>query len=122
MIYPNVEKEARQTGTMTRLNGGSVRLLGAAAQVIAQAALNTPSGTVNSAGLITMAGFPKSVAPLITNVPIAKAVLVDSAGVVRGDDMSVGLAGSGAEVIVSKLTPAPGDTVTIAAPFTIADL
>lgn len=117
--YTTQEKTERMTGTMQRLTGGSMRLVGAAGQLIAQAPFNTPAGTVLN-GVASFSGFPKNVTPVLLDVPIAKAQLVDSAGSVRADDVSVGLAGSGAEVIVSKLTPTTGDTISIAAPFTLA--
>lgn len=117
--YTTVEKTERQTGTMQRLNGGSLRFVGAAGQIIAQGPLNNPAGTVLN-GVGSFAGFPKNVTPTLFDVPIAKAQLVDSAGVVRGDDVTVGLAGSGAEIIVSKLTPTTGDTINIASPLTLA--
>lgn len=121
MTYSAQEKSDVMTGRMTRLNGGSMELLGGAGQVVAVVPLNNPSGTVSSTTL-TFGGFPKTVTPALTGVAIASAQLKDSGGAVRKSGITTGLSGSGAQVILSKTTPAVGDMVTVAAPLTLTDL
>lgn len=121
MTYSATEKNDVMTGRMTRLANGSLELLGGSGQVVAVVPLNTPAGTV-SAATLTFAGFPKTVTPALTGVAIASAQLKDSAGTVRKSGITTGLSGSGAQIILSKTTPAVGDSVTVNAPLTLADL
>lgn len=118
MTYTALAKTSRTTKTRDDLNGGDLQLLGAGGEVIATVALNNPAGSV-AGDLLTFAGFPKTVAAAITGVAIASARLRTSAAADYKTGLGVGLAGSGAQIIVSKLTPAVGDTVTVSAPFTL---
>lgn len=117
MGWTTAEKFDTQTGRMQRLSGGSLRLLGASGQIVGQVTFNTPAGVVVD-DLITLSGFPKSASVGVTGVPIASAAAVDAGGTVRRT-FTVGLPGSGAEVIVSKLSGNPGDLISVAAPFTL---
>ena len=119
MTYTATEMNATMTGRMNRLAGGSIRLKGAADELINTTSIDTPAGTVTGATL-TLSGMPKTTTPALTGTAIAKAELVDSAGVVRQSTTSVGLSGSGAQVIVSSLTPAAGSTVRIDS-YTLTD-
>lgn len=120
MTYSATEVTDTVTGRMTRLNVGSMELLGAASQVIAIIPFNNPAGSVSGA-TGTFAGFPKTVTPAIFSVAIASARFKDSSGVVRKSGITTGLSGSGAQVILSKTTPVSGDTVTVNSPLTMAD-
>lgn len=121
MSFTTLEKYDSQVARATRWAGGALQLLSAGAAVVASIPLNSgAAGTVGAGtSVITFSGFPKTVTPAITGTAIASAQIVDSVGAVREAGLSVGLSGSGAAVILSKLTPASGDSVTVLAPFTL---
>lgn len=119
MAYTATEKNDAMTGRRDRLNDGTLRLLGAGGELVATVALSNPCGTV-AGSTLTFADFPKSATILLTGTAIASAALRRASAVDSGTGYTVGLAGSGAQVILSKLTPAVGDTLSISS-LTIAD-
>ena len=106
------EKNLDAIARRDRLNGGKLELLAADGTIVATAALGNPCGTV-AGSVTTFTGMP--IAATIANygVPIASARLRTSANVDVGTGYTVGTSGSGAQVIVSKLTPVVGDTLTL---------
>lgn len=115
MPYTATGKTSRMTKTRDDLNGGDIQFVASGGQVIGTVALNNPSGTLAS-DVINFSGFPKTITPAQTGLAIAGVNWRTSAGVVYRTDTEpgvVGLAGSGARIIVSKLTPGVGDTITV---------
>jgi hypothetical protein len=98
-----------QTGPLLEL------MRDAGGQVIGPVALNNPSGTIAS-DTMSCSGFPKTITPAQTGLAIVGVNWRTSAGTVYRTDTEsgvVGLPGSGARIIVSKLTPGVGDTITV---------
>jgi hypothetical protein len=115
MPYTPTAKTSRMTKTRDDLNGGDIQFVGSAGQIIATVALSNPSGTM-SGDIINFSGFPRTVAPAQTGVTIVGIKWRTSSGVDYRTDTEpgvVGLANSGARIIVSKLTPAVGDSITV---------
>ncbi len=115
MPYTATAKTSRMTKTRDDLNGGDIQFIASGGQVIATVALNNPSGTISS-DVINFSGFPKTVNPTQTGLAIAGVNWRTSAGTVYRTDTEsgvVGLPASGARIIVSKLTPGVGDTITV---------
>lgn len=110
--YATAEISASLAGRNARLSNGFLDFLGAAGELIGRATLNTVAGTVSGTTL-TMNGMPKSVTPSIFGTAIATCRLRTSADVDFATGFTVGLAGSGAQVIVSKVTPASGDVINV---------
>lgn len=89
------------------LNGGSLQLLSEAGTVLA----TIPAGSPTSVGAVTtMGGFPKTVNALATGMP-ASARYRTSAGVDWKTGMSVGVEGSGAQIILGTLDLVAGQPV-----------
>lgn len=91
------------------LASGDLDILSAGGAVLASIDLGTPT---SSGATTTMAGFPKSVAASADGTA-ASARYRTSAGADWKTGMTVGLAGSGAQVILSSLSISTGQTVTI---------
>lgn len=83
----------------TALNGGAVELLSSGGAVLASAPLNTPAGT-SSGPVTTFAGFPKTATA--AQGTVASARFVKAGGAVYKNAITVGIPGSGAEVIVDN--------------------
>jgi len=117
MGYPDNIKAGRMTVVRDAANGGRLELLAADSTILASLALDTPSGAV-AGPVLTYAGFPKSTTALVASTvgaPVASA-RVRSAALADVDiGLTVGLAGSGADVILSSMTWVFGDTITVAA-------
>ena len=99
------------------LAGGSIQILDSGSVVLTTHPLNTPAST--SAGPVsTFAGFPKSAAALASG-NAASARLRTSGGADYKTGLSVGIAGSGAQVIIDNgagtLAITAGASVQIAA-------
>jgi hypothetical protein len=115
MPYTATAKTSRMTKTRDDLNGGDIQFVAAGGQVIGTVALNNPSGTIAS-DTMSCSGFPKTITPAQTGLAIVGVNWRTSAGTVYRTDTEsgvVGLPGSGARIIVSKLTPGVGDTITV---------
>ena len=89
------------------LNGGTVQLLTAGSVVLASASLGTPT---SAGALTTMGGFPKTVVAVADGIP-ASARYRTSASANWKTDMTVGLGGSGAEVVLSSLSITTGQSI-----------
>lgn len=100
----------------TALAGGALQLLDAGGAVLAAVTLNSPAGT-SAAAIATMSGFPKSATGSAGTIASARYRTAGGADYWTG--VSVGIPGSGAQVIVDNgagtLVVAAGQTVTIAA-------
>ena len=99
---------AAASTSATALTGGALELLSAGGAVLATASLGTPTA---SGAVTTMGGYPRTVNA--TAGTIASARYRTSGALDWKSDMTVGLAGSGAQVIVSSLTITSGQQVTI---------
>lgn len=99
---------ANAQASATALVSGDLDLLDSSGNILASVDLGTPtvSGTVT-----TMAGFPKTATGAAGTISSAR--YRTSAGVNWKTAMSVGLAGSGAQVIVSSLTITAGQAVVV---------
>lgn len=99
----------------TALNGGTCDLLSAGGAVLASVVFGTPAGT--SAGAVTtFSGFPKSATGSAGTVASARFRTSGAADYKTG--LTVGIPGSGAQVIVDNgagtLAITAGQTVTVA--------
>jgi hypothetical protein len=110
--YSAAEINAALQQRNTRLASGWLDLLGASSELIASVQFNSTAGAVVGTTL-TFSGFPKTATPGITGTAIASARLRNAALADVATGFTVGLAGSGAQVIVNKMTPASGDTVAV---------
>ena len=90
------------------LVGGDLDFLDAGGGILATADLGTPTSSGN---VTTMGGFPKTVSG--TAGTIASARYRTSASADWKTAISVGLSGSGAQVILSSLTIGSGQSVTV---------
>jgi len=100
---------AAATASAVGLSGGTLELLDAGGSVLASASLGVPTA---AGAVVTMSGYPRTV--IATGGTIASARYRTSAAADWKTGMSVGLPGSGAQVIVSSLTVTGGQPVTIA--------
>ena len=92
----------------TGLAGGTVELLDGAGTVLASASVGTPTA---AGAVVTMSGYPRTVTG--TAGAIASARYRTAGGGAWKVAMTVGLADSGAQVIVSALAILAGQQVTI---------
>mgnify|MGYP001765268542 CR=1 FL=1 len=98
---------AAAASAATNLNGGTVQILNAGGTVLASASLGTPTA---SGALTTMGGFPKTVTAAADGTA-ASARYRTSGGADWKTGMTVGLSGSGAQVILSSLSVTSGQSV-----------
>lgn len=99
---------AAAAASATALVSGDLDLLDGGGAILATCDLGTPTA---SGAVTTMGGFPRTVAA--TAGTIASARYRTSAGGDWKTAMSVGLSGSGAQVILSSLTITGGQSVTV---------
>lgn len=99
---------AQAAASATALANGSLELLSSSGAVLASASLGTPTA---SGGVTTMGGFPKTVSGTAGTIASARYRTSASADWITG--MSVGVSGSGAQVIVSSLTITTGQSVLV---------
>lgn len=101
--YNNAAASAAATG----LAGGAVEILDAGGTVLASASMGTPtaSGAVTTGG-----GFPKTVTASATGTADSARYRTSAAADWK-TGMSVGLSGSGAQVILSSLSITSGQSV-----------
>jgi hypothetical protein len=97
------------SASATALAGGTIDLLDAGGAVVASAGTGTPTA---SGAVTTMGGFPKTVTAAASGT-VASARYRTSGGDNHKSAMTVGLAGSGAQVILSALSITAGQTVQI---------
>lgn len=91
----------------TSLASGTVELLNSGGTVLASASLGTPTA---SGAVTTMGGFPKTVTASAAG-DVASARYRTSGAADWKTGMTAGLAGSGAQVILSALTLSVGQSV-----------
>jgi len=91
------------------LAGGDLDLLNAGGTILATVDLGTPTA---SGALMTGSGFPKTVAAVAAG-DIASARYRTIAGGDWKTGMTVGLSGSGAQVILTSLTVALGQSIQV---------
>ena len=119
MPYAAAELNSALSGRISRLNGGSLQLLAAdGTTVIATVPFDSPCGTV-SGNVLTFSGFPKTVTPAVFGTAIASARVRNSSNADVLTGITVGT--TGAQINMSKLTPATGDTITVGATCTLTD-
>lgn len=97
------------SASATALNGGTVDFLNSGGTVLASASLGTPAA---SGAVTTMGGFPKTVTASAEGT-VASARLRTSAPADWKTGVSVGLTGSGAQIIMSTLALVAGQSVQI---------
>jgi hypothetical protein len=114
--YSTAAKNARLNGVVSVIDGGSgagVLQIGTTAMgtVLATITLAKPSGT-SSGGVLTFSGFPRSATAAATGTAAA-ARIRDSSGsdVITG--LTVGAAGSGADIILDTTSIDVNETVTL---------
>ncbi len=99
------------------LAGGSLQILTAGGAVISSHTLDSPAGT-SAAAVFTAGGFPKVASAGVAGTA-ASARFRTSAGADYQTGLTVGIPGSGAQVIIDNgsdsLAIAEGDSVTVAA-------
>ncbi len=115
MTFQAAALAAFAAASATALNGGSCQLLDSGGAVLASVTFGTPAGT-SSGAVTTFSGFPKSATGSAGTV--ASARFRTSSGADYKTGLTVGIPGSGAQVIVDNtlgsLVIAAGQTVTIA--------
>lgn len=99
---------AAAAASATALASGTLEFLDSGGSILASAGLGTPT---SSGAVTTMSGFPKTVSG--TAGTIASARYRTSAPADWKTGITVGLSGSGAQVILSSLTIAAGQPVTV---------
>lgn len=114
VTYSPSAKASRMTAIRDLLNSGKLEIGTAAmAATLVTFTLNASSGSV-SGGVLTFSGFPKTVAAAATGAAAAARLRTSAdADVVTG--LTVGIAGSGADVILDSTSISSGQNVTIAA-------
>jgi hypothetical protein len=98
---------ADAAASVTGLASGTVQILDAGGTVLASASLGTPTA---SGAVMTGGGFPKTVTAAATGTA-ASARMRTSGAADWKTAMSVGLSGSGAQVILSSLSVTSGQSV-----------
>lgn len=120
LTYTTAVKSARMTATRDQIDAGTgagILEIGTAAMaaVLATVTLDDPSGSISGA-VLTLAGFPKTVAA--TGAGVAAAARIrDSANTDKITDLTVGT--SGTDIILDNTNIAIGQNVTINASPTI---
>jgi len=99
---------AAAAASATALASGTLDFLDSGGSILASAGLGTPT---SSGAVTTMGGFPKTVSG--TAGTIASARYRTSAAADWKTGITVGLSGSGAQVILSSLTIGSGQSVTV---------
>lgn len=117
VIYSTAAKNARLTGVANTIDAGTgpgVLQIGTAsmATVLAEITLADPCATV-SAGVLTFSGFPRSDTSANATGVAAAARIRDSNGndVITG--LTVGLNGSGADIVLETTNIDAGEIVTL---------
>lgn len=99
---------ADAAASATSLASGTLEFLDSGGSILASAGLGTPT---SSGAVTTMGGFPKTVSGTAGTIASARYRTAGAADWKTG--MTVGLSGSGAQVILSSLTITSGQSVTV---------
>lgn len=114
MTFQAAALAAFAAASATALNGGTIELLSSGGAVLGSAPFGSPAGT-SSGAVTTFSGFPKSVVAAAGTV--ASARFRTSSGADYKTGITVGIPGSGAQVIVDNqvgtLVLIAGQTVSI---------
>jgi len=90
--------------------GGKARFLSSGGAVLGVITFDTPAAPTTTTEVLTFSGFPKNATAVVAGT-VASVDIVTSADVMVRDGLTVGLAGSGADVIMDSLTLASTLTV-----------
>jgi len=116
IVYSTTVKNNRMTQVNTALGGSGTLVIGTSALsgatgVLATIPLANPAGAV-AGGVLTLGGMPRSATATAAGTA-AKAELRDGAGTVVASGLTVGIAGSGADIIIGTTTISVGLTVQL---------
>lgn len=103
MSFTAAAKASLSTKFRDDINAGTLQVVDASGNVLVAVPLDTVAGTVSGAGVITLSGFPKTITA--SNAGSASPTggrLRTSAGVLYKTDISVGVPGSGAQIIIDN--------------------
>lgn len=125
VTYPNAVKQSRMNAVTTAAGTTAVLEIGTAGMgtVLATIALGNPIASgATGAGVLTLAGFPRSDSSAdATGTAAAARIRTASGGTDIITGLTVTLAGGGGDVILDSLSITAGQTVTInSATFTHA--
>lgn len=123
MTYDTTVMTDHMTTRMAELANGTLEGLSASGQVVISFPLGSPAGSVAANGTgarATLSGLPITGNVLLTGVAIASGRLRRSNGSNYKANIPVGVTGSGAQMVVTKLMPSTGDTVQLLT-FTLDD-
>lgn len=112
-VYSSAAKDAHHNATVSYLGAGGKLVIGTAGMgtVLATLTLENTAGTT-SGGVLTFSNFPKSAAAVAGGVAAAARVRkADNTDVITG--LTVGLAGSGADIILDNTTIVASQIVTV---------
>lgn len=115
-IYDNATKIARMQATINRCGPTAVLEIGTAgfSSILVSIALNNPVAPApTGVGVMTMAGFPRTVTAAAGGVPAVARVRTATGGTTIIDGWTVGLSGSGAEVIVDTMNVSAGQAIDV---------
>lgn len=102
----------RMTSTRDYFADGSLELLAADNTLVATYGLSLTGGTVS--GRVWTLALDATTVAAVAEKTITKAQLKTSAGVAAGTGLTVGLAGSGADIILNAVAATVGLNITIA--------
>lgn len=114
--YSGATKNARMTAVRDQIDGGvstgKLNIYDSSDVILGTVLLSDPCGTV-AANTLTFTGFPRSDVSADNAGIGAKATITDSADVVVISGLTVGLAGSGADIILDNTNIAAGQSIVI---------
>lgn len=114
VTYPNAVKIARMGAVTTQAGATAVLEIGTSAMgaILASFALDNPiAGAAAGAGVLTLAGFPKSATASATGTAAAARIRTSTGGTDVITGLTVGT--SGADVILDSVSITSGQTVTL---------
>lgn len=116
VVYSTAAKNARMNAVVGLIGASGTVTIGSSALagatgVLAEVPLDNPSFTVAN-GVMTVAGVPRTVDAVGTGVA-DKVEIRDGSGTTIISGLTIGLPGSGAEVIINALEISTGQTVQV---------
>jgi hypothetical protein len=120
MSFTNSAKASISARIRDDLNGGAMLLVDGAGTSLVVVPLDSVSGSVSLSGVIALSGFPKSVtASAAGTLSATGGRFRTSSSVLYKQDMTVGVPGSGAQIIVDNglgtLVISAGANITVGA-------